>query len=311
MSLDISNVTLPAIITSGSSSIPKKEYIKVPETFSELYIGKLPKPFILELAACYLSADGKSLSTIMKIKKAFTDFCEFSVLQKILSVNDINPITILSFREFMKRIHPGSSWITYYTPLRSCLSNKLPHIVWPPSRIDWNHTLGHSPYAYRAMLEALRQEIDRIRGKLNRFDNAAQIGRVLTFEDIKESIGISGNIKVTSEQIDQLLIDLTESDYTLKELAVKYRIDPTTVANYKKKILSGCKIKTKSKPLSFSKEDLIATISYYLPFWPVEGRTEYREKRYKVYREPKGRECKYFCVNGFFTFNFKTIGYLT
>lgn len=286
MNLDISNVTLPAVVVSGPSGIPKNEFVKVPETFSELYKEKLPEHFILELAACYLLMDGRSFSSIRKVKQGFIDLCEFSLLHNIQSISNFNTLIMLHFLDFMKRKHPGKRWFDFFAPLRSCLSAVLPHVVWPPTQIGWSPTLGHTPYGYESIIKALRLEIDRIRNKIGRFESAAQKGRVLKFEDIKESIGSNPSLKITSEQMNQLFLDINGPNYNRESLAGKYGIHPDTISKYKKNLLAGIEIKTKPKPLSFSKEDLIATFNYYMPTWPIEG-SIYRTM-YQVFQEPKG-----------------------
>lgn len=290
--IDISGVTLPAIVTSGDSAIPKLRFVRVAETFSVKYCGKLPNGFLMELAAVYLSANGKSASIIRHLNRVFVDLCEFSVEGGLRSLSYINSVNVQDFLGFLKRKYTGKIWREYFSAFRKCLSDILPEVVCPQTKRSSNHTVGHSPYAFESMLMALRQGIDRIRAKLGRFDKDAEKGRILTFKDLESSIqkDLFSHGKLTSEKLKRLTVDLERKDLTSKEikrLAKECGLDVSTIYKYTRRLKAGVAIGTKAEPASFTKEDLIATIRHYLPQWPFVGGCYYL-KPYRVYQEPRG-----------------------
>lgn len=75
-------------------------------------------------------------------------------------------------------------------------------------------------------------------------------------------------MKLTAEQLEQLAVDLKSESVTKEEskrLAQEYGLHIKTIRNYSRKLKTGVKVRTKLKPLSLTKEDLIATIRHYLP----------------------------------------------
>ena len=112
MSIDISNVSLPATVTSGFSSVPKSCYRQKEETFSVKYSGQLPNKFLLELAACYLVCEDRSVTTINGVNNAFGALCEYSLDRNVHSLSDVvNSQTIPIFFDYMKRVYT-KSWKT-------------------------------------------------------------------------------------------------------------------------------------------------------------------------------------------------------
>ncbi|WP_378954578.1 hypothetical protein [Pelosinus sp. sgz500959] len=250
--------------------------------------------FLLELAACYMANEGKTVTCIKGVNGAFGALCEYSLDRNVHSLNDVvNSQTIPKFLDFIKRSYPNS-WNMSYVALRTCLKVHFPDVVWPQlQKFTTTPTEGHSPYAFGCMMVALRQEIDRIRAKSGRFERAVEAGRILTFEDLEPCINTSKPGKLTAQQLEQLADDLKQLGQSLENrrvLAAKYGISLPLLNEYIKIWEAGGKIKTKSQILSLTKEDLIATVHYYIPHWPVAtvvARLNSREI-YKVYKEIRG-----------------------
>jgi len=237
--IDISNISLPATLKSGSSTQAKKSFKRHTETFSEAYRDKLPSRFLMDLAACYFLSDGKSINNIKEVAQALEYFCEFSFARGVRSLDEVDSATLEDYRDFLKHKYPKKGWKRFYNAFRRSTKQYL-DVAWVAPKSIPNPTLAHSPYAFQSILAALRIEIDRIRAKLGRFKEDADKGRVLTFEDIG-AFKKTDIIKLKMEQLDRLMADLKNEccSTQLKELVKKYGVSGATINTYAQRFKNG------------------------------------------------------------------------
>ena len=102
--IDLPNIKLPISLTSGSSTVPGRNFVIITEKFSTKFGGRLPKSYLLELGACFLSVDGKNYSTIKDLSDGLMDFCEFSVEMQAKSFQTtLSQHSISHFIAFLKK----------------------------------------------------------------------------------------------------------------------------------------------------------------------------------------------------------------
>jgi len=291
--IETAAIVLPAIATTGDSSRKLVAYVDRQETFSEAYMGKLPNRYLRELAFCYVSFSGTSYTTIGNVNSMLHTLCDFSVKNNVQSVGNLDDLRVVrSYFEFLRRNYV-SVWEKRFFYFRLCFKDRLTNVVWPFIRRDTNPTIGHTPYAYTEMLIALRQEIDRIRNKVGLWDAAVKNGKILTFNDLEPSKRLNQS-KLTVAQMEELAVDLEKMKGvkgSIPELARRYGIGRKSLERHIAFIENlnseGKTLRSEITPLVFSKDDLIATINYFMPGWPAVDRFP-STKRYRVYRSLKG-----------------------
>ena len=188
MHMEGSRITLPVSVVSDGSGRATENGITRTETFSREYSGALPNMALLELGAIYKNTDYMCIRSIDIANKAISLLCKYMVQNKIDSLSAIHSMDLVKIREFLKQeTSPLTMWRNYMSSLRAnSTGTALGHLIWPKATTSSRErkTQGHSMYAYKAMGEALRKEINRIREKKGRLAAAIEKGKVLTMADI-------------------------------------------------------------------------------------------------------------------------------
>ena len=157
------------------------------------------------------------------------------------------------------------------------MQNAFTNVIWPAFkgvRYYKNVVKGHTPLAFKSILKSTMKEIDRIRVKIGRFDEAVKKGRVFHIEDIYALHRCQG-AKLTTTQLLQLADEIKQFRNTGKakqKLAGEIQVGVSTMQRYVRIFKTG-KIPTpKSEAFDITKkEDILATFHHYLPDWPRSG----------------------------------------
>jgi hypothetical protein len=305
MPIDISNVILPAeITTNANSSNHKFRSLRIQETFSSKCgtNKKIPRQLVMELAAIYNEADGYGYSTIHDLDIALGIFCDFSQGKEINSIDDIDVQFLISLVAFMKnKIGEDNGWFNSFSRFRQFLKRVRPDLIWPvvknPRNINATTTEAHTIPAFRQMILALRGEIDKMRNKTGQWDSCKDIGRILSLDTLKNDYFIKDRRKLSTEQISEIIVEIKTAGLPCKnkklgynkKLAIKYGVSRITIQNLRKQIKNIDAHPQYNKVPLFSKNDIIATISHYLPHWPAIGGVGKSEKcGWRVYKEKRG-----------------------
>lgn len=182
-------VSLPISVVSGDSVYARLKHKVITETFSTIYKEALSNNTLLELGVIFQNVHGKSTTTIKNINRTINLLCKYMVQNNILDLSKIDSDDLSRFIEFIKRETALQSyWNELYKCLKTNASNTpLSNLMWPRSMVSGSgegKTEGHTMYAYNAMGVALREEINRIRGKKGRLVEDMKIGRVLQLTDL-------------------------------------------------------------------------------------------------------------------------------
>lgn len=183
-----SGISLPVSV-SGKAPMNNKMAITKTETFSKAFSGILSNKVLLELGGAYKNTEYKSTQTIDIANEALTLLCKYMVQNDFDSLPAIRSGHLVELMDFIRqKTGHKSTWRALFSSLRVHSSETaLGHLVWPQTtdgNRDGGKTQGHSMYAYRAMGDALRKEIDRVREKKGRLFSAIEKGRILALSDL-------------------------------------------------------------------------------------------------------------------------------
>ncbi|KAB0665983.1 hypothetical protein F6V25_05750 [Oryzomonas japonica] len=224
---------------------------------------------IQELAIGFLSLDGKSICTIKIADKVINAFCErfrhqISTLENVTHSHLEDFLTYLkqnfqTRQEHEQKKHP---WLSLFHSFKQCFSNIISKEKWPYIPRVRNTVNGHTPYAMKMMLIALRAEIDRIRSKMDRCEEAVTNGRILSFKYFEESLNSKKQIltktqlKELETQLNNIALDLEyRSLSTLTILAKKWEVGISTLSKWKRQLKIN-KWRKDSKLAAFSEKQL-------------------------------------------------------
>lgn len=286
------------------------------EKFSQKFGEKLSNGLLKEFGAIFRDTDGNARAIVDGCDREICEFCSF-----LVNMPDGNPLASLSqfdlnlFNDYInhlkhkfptkhtkgKTTHP---WERKWGALRARLSSiiakeKFPYV----EKNNSNKTDGHTPFAMGLMLDNLRSEIDRFRGKLIFADDGtvtlkwfdlAKRGRVLTHEQLEAFFPGRTSI-LTSEQLDALERAIFEPDRrTNDQLAAEFGMTFSGLYALKHRWVAKGRLNGRPKPkfssddLDLTIEDIIATIAFYLPDWPATGWLRLSGTNYRVYRSEAG-----------------------
>jgi hypothetical protein len=285
----------------------------VTEKFSQKFGGKLSNALLKELGAVFKTSNGCSRPVVDGAEKAICEFCLFltqiTAGKSLLSLNELSPILFKNYIDHLMRKFPTKHtngktthpWWRKWGNLRARLANTIAKEMFPYiAKQSSNKTEGHTPYAMGMILEALRREIDRIRGKLYFANDGtvdlkwfvlAKRGRVLNRDQLKAFVPINTS-SLTSEQIDLLGRAIFEPDWrSHNQLAKDFNLSASRLYVIKRWWRSRGRLKGRPKEkvtCDLTIEDVIATLDYYLPDWPVTGSMHLKGTNYRVYRSSAG-----------------------
>jgi len=220
-----------------------------------------------ELAIGFSSTDGKSLSKIKKADKVISFFCE-RFCHQISTIDEITASHIEDLLRYLKlafptrvikekKVHP---WGDLYRSFKRCFDEVIGEEKWPYLQRIRTTTNGHTPYALKMMLVALRAEIDRMRGKMHRWETDATKGRVIQEEDLKEYLH-STRPKLNEEQLKDLALDFELLSFpTKKDLLKKWGLKRHSMLNDWKWHLQTNKKPNKSSKLAALSEAQIEVL---------------------------------------------------
>lgn len=220
------------------------------EKFSEGFKEILPSTLLREFGGIFASNEGWGLSKVSHSSNAIKHFCQYQseidLNKRINSIQDLTISSIYDFVIYLQRIHPSKNhksktshpWHSLYkdflTAIRPFIrSESIPYIPVP----DQSVIESHSPYAMNLLLKALRQETDRIRGKIGKWKQSVKRGKII---DIGPYVGIKSGrqIKFTESQLDELEEFFFGNSYGLSNnnLMLKYRIAHKNIDIYRQKV---------------------------------------------------------------------------
>ncbi len=191
MHVSSGGISLPVSIVSGKGARPATHYKTVTETFSTEFRQLLPNTVLLELGVVFNNSNGMSWSQIRLVNEGIRLLCKYMVNNKLNTLSAITYWHLVKVLDFIKQeTRPYKNWRDIYYSLKSYSSDTvLWRLSWPRVPSEFGErpegkTQGHSMHAYLAIGNALRSEIDTIRGKKGRLADAQQKGKVLTLEDL-------------------------------------------------------------------------------------------------------------------------------
>lgn len=312
----ISTTTLPVSIRTCADET-------YTERFSSEYGSLLPNPMLKNLGATFKSFAGKSQGHIDKANRELTMFCKFLAqhkrCQELKALGDIDAELLLEYIAWLKtqplryqgRGQEGNQWYEKWLILSTALrpfvdEGVIPAVPSPPRK----PVEGHTAHAMKMIVKACQKEFDRIRDKLvfredgtviTKWEDYAARGRVLDL-DWLDRMGISSSYgsKLTEEQIDWLedrwfLNPVDGPDLERSKIAKRFGVKTSYLAGLKQR-WKATGIRPSAKPdyeCDLTMEDIVATISHYLPQWPVVGRLGMGygkvRKPHRVYEEERGR----------------------
>lgn len=286
------------------------------EDFSQKFGAALSSKLIRELGAVFKRTHGYSPAIVHGCKVEFREFCSFLAAspdkRTVRSLSDLDPPLLNEFIDHLKRVAPSKHengktthrWYRRWGNFRSRMAGVIAKEKFPyVAKQQMVPTDGHTPYAMGMLLDALQREIDRIRNKLHVGDDgtvslkwfaAAKRGRVLTLDQIN-SFAPGRTSILTSEQLDELEKAIFEPDGRSHNqlaqdmsLSVSRLYQVKQVWRSKGRLNGRPKAKFNEDNIDLTIDDIIATISFYLPDWPIVGGLGASGISYRVYKSKCG-----------------------
>lgn len=297
-------------------SVKDKHGFTHTERFSQQFGDKLSNRLLMEFGAVFEDTDGHALAVVNGCEREICEFCLFLTNtpnpNKIHSLNNLNLTIFNDYINHLKRKHPTKHtngrtthpWKRKWGALHARLRKSIPKEKFPYiTEQARNTTDGHTPYAMGLMLDALRSEIDRIREKLHvagdgtvslKWFELAKRGRVFDHDMLKAYVPGKTSM-FTREQLDTLEKAFFEPDgRSHDQLAKDFSMTISELYTLKQKWVAKGRENGRPTPkltyddVDLKIEDIIATISYYLPNWPVSGWVLLSGTNYRVYRSEAG-----------------------
>lgn len=170
----------PVSARSKNSSTPRDSFVKVTLDLSH-FQGKLPDRLLDELSAVFRFRDGETHTELRVLVRVLKIYCDYATEKKHESIRDISRETLVDFYERLRREFPQSEYPkVLFNTFRRAIREHRQDLVWPIiGRLNCDPVEAHTPFAFHAIVGALRTEIDRIREKIGRLDNDLKIGRII------------------------------------------------------------------------------------------------------------------------------------
>lgn len=237
---NLPHVELPVTLTPKTP----KGSDPITERFSTDFKDNLYTSFLQQLggALVYMYRNAKSHAAIDQAMREMTILCGFLVdnghAERIKSLNDLDTELLNDYLSHLKKMYPphtkdGKSrfpWYAKYKALQSRLSPFLSDKTFPyVQEPKTTPTEGHTPLAFDMILKASRSEIQRIRGKIGKWEAAinnplAREVDLKWFEKVTFGRPTTQLSKEQLEKIETLIFDQPNT-ITPREEAKTLRLD--------------------------------------------------------------------------------------